>query len=238
MSEEDNMAAMMQAFNDHQITDDQGQIAETDTATESSPEEQTTVDDTTSVEEPRSQDSQAPEASDIDEETPVEDETGKRYVPESRFKEVYGKQKQLERELEALRQQASAKSTATKQKNLPISDQKTAALENELLFATLPQFNPEHPDHDDDLDSLAVTIYNSNPGITKIEAARRAITMAGKLAKKVSEVKQEARAVKTIQSDHGITSRVVSREASNVDVNKMSLEEHEAYLRKNGLWPE
>lgn len=239
MSEEDNMQALMQAFNDHQVTDEDGNIAETETATDSSPEDQTTVDETTPVETPPRSETKAPEAQDSDEETPVVDETGQRYVPESRFKEIYAKQKQQERELEALRMQAPVRTTAPKQKSVPVSDQKTAALENELLFATLPQFDDQSDKYDADLDSLAVDIYKSNQGqITKIQAARLAIQRAAKLSRKVGEVRQEARTVKTLQSDQGITSRVVSRESANVDVNKMSLKEHEAYLRKNGMWPE
>lgn len=238
MSEEDNMQALMQAFNDHQVTDEEGNIAETETATDSSPEDQTTVDETTPVETPPRSETNAPEAVETDEETPVVDETGQRYVPESRFKEIYAKQKQQERELEALRQQP-VRTTAPKQKSVPVSDQKTAALENELLFATLPQFDDQSDKYDPDLDSLAVDIYKANSGqITKIQAARLAIQRAAKLSRKVGEVRQEARTVKSLQSDQGITSRVVSRESANVDVAKMSLKEHEAYLRKNGMWPE
>lgn len=235
MSEQDNMAALMQAFGDHEITNDEGQIAETETAPDSSPEEQTTVDEPTPVETPHSQERQAPEAQSFDEETPVEDETGKRYVPESRFKEVYAKQKQLERELQAARQQ-TAKPTAVKQTKAVNVDQRTVQLENELLFATLPQFNPEHPDHDDVLDEMAVEIYTANPGMTKIQAARKAIERAAKLQKKTLEAKTEARQVKQLQADHGITSRVVSRQDTKVNPNEMSLDEMEAYLKDSGEW--
>lgn len=239
MSEQDNMDQLMQALNGHQVTDDQGQIVETETTTDSSPAEQTTVDDTTSVETPPESETKAPEAEETDEETPVEDETGKRYVPESRFKEVYGRQKQLERELQAMREQAPVKTTASKQKSQPIGDQKTAALENELLFVTLPQFNPDNPEHDPELDAMAVDIYKANEGqITKLQAARLAIQRASRLSKKVGEVRQEARTIKTLQSDQGITNRVTSRDAATPDLDKMSLQEHEAYLKSHGMWPE
>ena len=237
MSDQDNMDQLMQAFGDHEITNEEGRPAETETAAEASPVEQTTVDETTTVETPHESAPEAPEAHDDDSETPVEDETGKRYVPENRFKEVYGKAKQLERELQAYRSQASANNTAVKQKKgEPLNDQKTAQLENELLFATLPQFNPDHPDHDDDLDALAVRVYNSTPGITKIQAAREAMQIAGKLAKKVTQVKQEARQVKTLQSDHGITSRVVSRDSTKLNPNELSLDQMEEYLKQQGEW--
>jgi hypothetical protein len=167
----------------------------------------------------------------------AEDEAGKRYVPEKRFDKVYGKLKQTERELQALKSQSAQPRVglpSAQQPNNPID--KTSALETELLFSTMPQFNPESDEYSEELDSLGAELYKANPGITKVEAARRALLTAKKLAGKVAEVKQEARTVKSLQSDQGITNRVISREAGAVDPGKMSLDELEAHLRKTGQW--
>jgi hypothetical protein len=84
---------------------------------------------------------------------------------------------------------------------------------------------------------LGFAIYKASPGITRLEAARKAVQMAKKIQSKVTEVKDEARSVKTQQSDQGITSRVTSREASSdVPDESSSPEEMEKWLKAHGQW--
>jgi len=229
---------LAQALN-RQITDDEGQtMDETETLHEDQPtlEEKTTVEEDAQAEKPAESEDEAPAPSKEDEIDMVElasDETGKRYVPESRFKEVYGKMKALER---------VAKQPKHEELNpLPISDNKpldkTDMVEVELLRATLPQFNPDGGEYSRELDELGFAIHKATPGITRIEAARKAIQMAKKIQSKVAEVKDEARTVKSQQSDQGITSRVTSREtSSDVPKDDASPEEYEAWLKANGQW--
>ena len=166
----------------------------------------------------------------------AEDESGKRYVPEGRFKDVYGKYKATQRELDAIKQQATAQPT-TEQPTDQKPD-KSSQLETELLYVTLPQFNPSSDQFDKELDATAVDIFLANPGITKLEAGRRAIARAKALTKDQVKIISEARAVKSQQSDQGITSRVSNRPSDKDQIpgEGASLEEMEAYLRKTGEW--
>lgn len=229
------------ALDNHQITDDQGETTgETTPLEDSATQEQTPVEDTATAEKPaETQDSTPVETKESETPEMVElaaDETGKRYVPESRFKEVYGKWKEAER-----------KAQASKPVTLPpIAPQKpiekTDALEIELLRSTLPQFNPDNPEYNQDVDELGFSLYEGskdNKGrytMTRIEAGRKALSMAKKITSKVAEIKSEARTVKTQQSDQGITNRVLNREGQKIDPNKMSLEEMETWLKANGSW--
>jgi len=239
MSTQDEVAA---ALNEHQVTDTQGQIAGDETPQEeSAPQEQTTVEE----------DATAEKSADTTESTPVEteesenepemvetasDETGKRYVPESRFKEVYAKWK------------AELRKSSTPEVIKPIEPvqarpvDKTDALEVELLRSTLPQFNPESDTYSREIDELGFSLYEGskdNSGkylITRLEAGRKALDMAKKITSKIADVKLEAKSVKAQQSDQGITNRVLNREGAQLDPNKMTLEEKEEWLKANDLW--
>ena len=240
MSTQDEVAAAM----NRQITDDQGQPVADDTAQEeSAPQEQTTVEE----------DATAEKSVDTTESTPVEteesenepemvelasDETGKRYVPESRFKEVYARMKAAERG-------QSVKTPEVFKPYAPIQAKpvnRQDALESELLRSTMPQFNADSDQYDRDLDELGFQIWEAskdatgNHTITQLEAGRKAINMAKKITSKVADVKLEAKSVKVSQSDQGITNRVLNREGQQLDPDKMTLAEKEEWLKAEGLW--
>jgi len=234
----DDLAA---ALDNHQVTDDQGEIAEETTSGEpTATQEQTTVEDTAIPEKGAETEASTPVEDKGTENEPemvelAADETGKRYVPENRFKEVYGKMKDYERKL---KHAPASKPPSV----IPAPLEKTDALEIELLRSTLPQFNPESPDYNRDIDELGFSIYEgskTNKGqytMTRLEAGRKALSMAKKITSKVAEVKSEARTVKAQQSDQGITNRVLTREGTKPDPMKMTLEEKEAWLKANGEW--
>ena len=229
---------MAAALNDHQVTDDEGKVAEETAIEETATQEINTDDESASAVKPAEPEITEPKADDEGTETQLaEDESGKRYVPEGRFKKVYGEKKALEREIESLKNQSQV-IKPTNQPTQQVNLDKSSQLETELLYATLPQFDPNSDQHDAELDDLAVAIYQANPGITKIEAARRAIAKAKALTKDQVKIVAEARSVKTQQSDQGITSRVSNRPStdSGVPGADASLEEMEAYLRKTGEW--
>ena len=236
---------MVAALNNHQVTDDSGKVLEEgETSTQkTTAAEETPVDDTATAVKSADEAEEETKPSEADSEKELaEDETGKRYVPESRFKEIYGKDKAKERrikELEAKLNQLNQTQGLPVNTSLPQTSQsveKVEALETELLRRTLPQFDPDSESYSEDLDKLGFTIYQANPGITRIEAARRAIGMARKLGAKEAEIKAQARTVKASQSDQGITNRVVSRESTKVDPMKLSLEDKEAWLKAKGVW--
>lgn len=239
MSAIDDLAA---ALDGHQITDEQGQMQdETDTSMENTaaPEAQTTAEEAPTAEKPAETPQPAPKAEEGGTETELGvDETGKRYIPEKRFKDVYGKMKELERELETSKKSAQVQQTTQPDikptPTLPVD--KTEALEVEILKGKLPQFDPESESYDADLDQLGAEILRANPGITKIEAARKAISYQKKLVKEMAQVTAEARTVKAIQSDQGITGHVAARSSSQPDFSSMSDVEMEKYLKETGQW--
>lgn len=239
---DDPLKQVAEALNDHQVTDDDGLLNTADeTASETSTTQETNaLDDTASSE--KSAETEATDSKSVEDETEpnfAEDEKGRRYVPEKRFKEIYAKQKELERQLEASKaNRSSGVGQQVAQQPLPTQVvDKTTALELDLLKTTLPQFNPDSTEYDADLDKLGAQIYNANPGITMTEAGRRAIATAKALTKKQAQVVAEARAVKSQQSDQGITSRVKSTgEAETPDPKKMTLEQMEDFLKSNGQW--
>jgi hypothetical protein len=232
------------AMNDHQITDDQGQIGGEETTLENSEtQNETPVEEDTTAEKSVDTKETSPEESKESENEPemvelASDDTGKRYVPESRFKEVYAKWKAAER----------GKSNDTPQVSEPIAPvqttpvNKTDALEIELLRSTLPQFNPESPDYSREVDELGFSLYEGskdpkgNYTITRLDAGRKALSMAKKITSKLADVKIEAKTVKAQQSDQGITNRVLNRESQKLDPEKMTLEEKEEWLKAEGLW--
>jgi len=100
MSNQDELIA---ALDDHQITDDDGQIKGEETPDEkSATQEQTPEEKDATAEKSAETKEDSPESTEESENEPemvetASDETGKRYVPESRFKEVYAKWKKAER---------------------------------------------------------------------------------------------------------------------------------------------
>jgi hypothetical protein len=233
----DDVAAAL----NHQITDDEGKIIAEETASEeTAPQEQTPVEETATAE--KSEDEAIPPKEKATSENEpemvptAEDETGKRYVPEARFKEVYAKMKDLER-----RTAMSKVEEPVRTSGLKPSD-KADALEIELLRTTLPQFNPESNDYSREVDELGYAIYmgskdaKGNPTMTRIEAGRKALNMTKKITSKVVEIKSEARSVKAQQSDQGITNRVLNRDSNKIDPDKMTLEEKEEWLKAQGDW--
>lgn len=237
----DELAA---ALDNRQVTDDQGEVPGETTSDENTAAQNETTVDTAETSE---------KAAETEKSTPVEDEgtenepelvetaadeTGKRYVPESRFKEVYAKWKDADRRLKTAPQ---PQRQAPQAPAAPLN--KADALEIELLRTTLPQFNPENTDtYDRDIDELGFSLYEASKDdkgqytMTRLEAGRRALSMAKKITSKIADIKSEARTVKAQQSDHGIANRVLTREAQKVDPEKMTLEEKEEWLKANNLW--
>ena len=238
----DMIAQLAAELDGHSVTDEQGNITESETVEqEAAPVEQTTEDDTTTqVEKPAESEEVETQSTEDDEEIPVEDESGKKYVPENRFKKVYAEKKAMERELEAYKKQIEQGEqilNTPKGKKIPetaIPIDKADVLE---LKISLPQFNPDHADYDPDLDDLGFTIWKANGGkMSILQAAKEAIKVQSNIAKKVSGVKQEVRQIKAQQSDQGIATKVISRSNEKVDVDKMTDRELEAYLKANGQW--
>ncbi len=236
MTDQDNIKDLKDAFNEHSITDGNGQIAETPATAEVPAEEQTTI---TEPEAPAQTKEEQPaqETAETDPDV-AEDEDGKKYVPKRRFDEVYAKWKEAER----------AKSTQSAPPTPPMSGinpDRSALLETELLHQTLPQFNPSSPEYSDVLDEMGSEIYQSSfrfdpttqtvqPTITKLEAARRALDRAKRLGGTQDKIRAEVRVVKSQQSDSGFTS--ASKKVAEKSLDDMSLEEKEAYLKKTGNW--
>ena len=223
----------------HQVTDDQGEIVAEETAPEeAAPQEQTPVEETATAEKSADEANPPKEEAKSENEPEMvptaEDETGKRYVPESRFKEVYAKMKDLER-------QVKLPEAPVRTQGMKPSD-KADALEIELLRTTLPQFNPESEEYSQEVDALGFSIYQGskdakgNYTMTRMEAGRKALNMAKKITSKVAEIKTDARTAKVLQSDQGITNRVLNREGTKLDPNKMSLSEMEEWMKANGQW--
>jgi hypothetical protein len=232
MSNIDDLAA---ALDNHSVTDEEGQVGEENSSEESPVEESATAEksedkDTLPKEEPKSENE--PEMVPT-----AEDDSGKRYVPEERFKQVYAKMKDLERKAQTPFVPEVIQ-PSTKQKPIEKQD----ALEIELLRATVPQFNPESSEYSREVDELGFHLYEGskdskgNHTMTRIEAGRRALDMAKKITSKVADVKYEARTVKVQQSDQGITNRVSNRGETKVEPDKMSFEEKEAWLKETGNW--
>jgi hypothetical protein len=242
MSTIDELAA---AMDNHQVTDDQGQIVGDDTPQEeTATQEQTTVEEDATAEKSVESEVTSPEVDTDSENEPemvetASDETGKRYVPEARFKEIYAKWKAAQRE-NSLKQAPQVSEPIAPKRTEAIN--KADALEIELLRSTLPQFNPESPEYDKDIDELGYSLYegSKNPKgeytITRIEAGRKALQMAKKITSKIADIKLEAKTVKAQQSDQGITNRVLNRESTTIDPEKMTLEEKEEWLKANNLW--
>lgn len=231
----DELAA---ALGGHEITDEDGKLAEETTSDErpatqeeKQPEEEAISEKESEVSKP------AEELAEEDEDVDAVDDNGKRYIPEKRFKKVYGELKAKERELEELRKQHTVqKPTQNFSTPTPENASKADRLELEILKEKYPQFDPESSQHSPVLDEMGYEILVSNPGMTRLEAARQALNRAKKLGMAEKAVKTEARVVKQQQADSGIANRVLNRKGTQPDLNKMSLEEKEEYLKANGMW--
>lgn len=235
---------LAEAFDGNQITDSEGQIIGDETSIEeAATQEPNALDDTATAEKPEESSEEETKSStdnsenaddDTSEAELAEDDKGKRYVPEKRLKKETAKRYEAERrakELEAkLAQHNPVKDLSNSTDSVSSPD-----METELLYLAEPQFNPNSDQYNKQLDVLGLQIFRANPGITKVEAARRAKDVARGLTSDQAKVLAEARTVKAQQSDQGITSRVVSRNAQ-ADPDKMSLQEKEAYLKANGQW--
>lgn len=253
----DNMSKLAAALNGHEVTDDEGNVVEETTTETPALEEKTTdhVEETTSEETVETSPTQNREDKTESTDEVAQDESGERYVPEKRFKDVYGKMKAHEREAaQAKRERDELKtkiSTGQQILETTVPTQKMKApekadlIEIELLKTTMPEFDPmidpvtglpTNPKYSRELDELGTTILRANPGMTRMEAARRAKAMAENLGAGVNEVRREARTVKSQQSDSGITSRVINRSSTSKDPNQMSEKEMEAWLKANGQW--
>lgn len=245
---------MAAALNGHQITDENGEATqeEQETSSEESAatETQTTEQQTAMAEKPVETEAEAiPAEAEESESELAEDATGKRYVPEKRFKEVYGKAKAEERarleeqkKREALEvallqiQTGQVNPTMPVQPNVASQVDRTTSLEVELLKGKLPQFDPESPNYSEALDKLGAKIFAANPGITRLDAAKEAMKMANELTSQVANVKAEARLIKSIQSDQGITNRATRVTSTTPDIDKMDDKQLESYLKANGMW--
>lgn len=210
--------------------------------TDSAPVEDKQPEDTTpQVEKPAESDATAPKAGETDSENELAvDDSGKRYVPEKRFKDIYGNWKKAERELEQLKNSAGQPATtpAAKRSSKPNTEEadRVAKLETQILRKSLPQFDPYSPEYSEELDNMGYTILKANPGMTKLEAAEAAIKQAERLAKTTAAVKAEARTVKALQSDQGITNRVMSREPIKKGLDEMNEEELLAEAKSSSDW--
>ena len=170
----------------------------------------------------------------------VEDEAGKRYVPEDRFKQVYGKMRALERQMKqgqpATLQTNAELPHAPLPKAIAKRDPNVLRLETEMLRTTMPQFDQSSPDYSPELDELGMKIFESNPTMSLLDAGREALRIAQGLSRKAAEARIESRTMKAVQSDSGITGNTSAHREAPVDPGKMSLREMEDYLKKTGQW--
>jgi cobalamin biosynthesis protein CobT len=244
----DELAA---ALNEHQVTDEEGQLEEETSTETTATQEENTVDESETAEksaEALEEDTQSSEEeSESEESQHAEDETGKRYVPEDRFKKVYAQLKEAERKLQTSKPKTQSVDTESIGNQQPVGYQPSKADLLELKME-LPQFDPKfdedgtptNPDYSPELDRLGAHILKANPGMTPLQAGREAVKMAKEIAGKQAKVKIDAQTEKSIRSDTGITSRVQSKGSIESDAEKV-LESNddqamEAYLKKIGQW--
>lgn len=222
------------------LTDEDGKPMEEETTSQpTSPvEEKQSEEPETPAEKPQekpTEESEEPENANL-----VEDETGKRYVPEDRFKQVYGKMRAYERQLKQAppvqAQPEAEHSAAPLPKALAKRDPSVLRLETEMLRTTMPMFDPNSPEYSPELDELGMKVFEANPKMSLLDAGREAVRIAQGLSRKAAEVRAETRTIKAVQSDSGITGNTAARREAPIDPSKMSLEEMEAYLKKSGQW--
>lgn len=216
MSTIDDLAA---ALDGHQVTDDTGAITSEPAAEE--------VDSLVSETEPEETEEE-PKSLDVEPEE-AEDDKGNKYIPEKRFKKVWGEKKALEREIASLKQQVKPE----KQAQEPLD--RTQALEMEILFEKYPEFNPSDTRYSEELDSLAGKLIKANPSLTVLQAAREARDLASKIVGRVSSAKSETVVVKKAISDNGMVN-APRKVSSNIDPDSMSEGDLERYLKETGQW--
>lgn len=236
--QEQNLADLAAAFGNHQITDDEGQLAETTADQEEATDETNTFEEPATPEKVLDDTSLSQEEEVSDENELAVDEKGKRYIPEKRLKKETAKRREAERRAEELEARLKQRPDGLQQPTVaqPMISNPTEDVEIEVLFSKYPQFDYESPEYSSGLDKLGLEIYRANPGISRLRAAKLAIERAKELTQDSAKIVAEARAVKAQQSDQGITSRVVQRGTSTVQPANMSLEEKEAWLKANGMW--
>ena len=221
MSTIDDLAA---ALNGRQVTDENGQVT-----SESAPEE---VDSLESESRPLEEVESEPKPIETEPEE-AEDDQGRKYVPEKRFREIYGQKKALEREIASLRQAPNKE----QKEEAPALD-RTNALEMEILFERYPEFNPNDPDkYSEELDTLAGKFVQANPSLSPLQAAREAKEFAKRIGAKHGNIQNEAVMVKRSISDTGIAGR--SQKTSNepdIDLGSASVDDMEKYLKQTGNW--
>jgi hypothetical protein len=243
---EDMMDQLAATLDNRELTDESGEIPEEGETFEddtAASETTTPEEDSDTGENPEDDfDSDTQSDDDDSESNLAEDESGKRYVPEKRFKGVYSKMKEYERALKEREElaaqgeqllQQSQKSKSRPKGSAEVKVDKADILE---LKMTLPQFNPANEEYDPTLDTMGLQILKANPGITPLEAGKAAIEMAKKISSSRVQAKTEARNAKAQQSDQGITTRVKSRQATQPNVDQMSDLEIEDMLRQSGQW--
>lgn len=246
--EEQNAQLLQEYLNGHQITDDGGTLTEKENSVEeSAPQEQTTDEEPATAEKSAETEEAAPNAEETDSENELaEDESGKQYIPKSRFDKVYGKQKALERELEQMRSQSTTQKSTQDLGQLfpqvpPLEPQQdlstNAVLEQEILLDKFPQFNPESKDYNPALDRLGGKIAGTMPpGTSRLVIARETMRVAKELTANQAEVVAQSRQVKLAQADQGVTSRVTQRADAAPDPSKMNDAQLEQYLKDIGEW--
>jgi hypothetical protein len=238
---------LMAAMNDHQVTDEDGQALE-DTNESTPAVEEPQVEEEISEDEPAGEVNPADDSTDApqaeEEEVEIEhaeDESGKRMIPEKRFKQIYAEKKAVERELESLRSKIGTPQPDTFQKQRQAiygaGLDKADIIETEMLFDRHPEFDPASTKYSPILDEMGAEILKANPGISKLEAARRAKTRVELIAKQTNAVRTEARIVKQQVADSGMASRASRSDVQTApNLDNMSDKEIEAYLRETGAW--
>jgi len=225
---DDNLQKLEAALNNREISADENPVED------SAPQEENQVDDSTEAEKPAEEEVKEPKPdTESDEMQLVEDEEGKKYIPEKRFKEVYAKLKENERRAKELERELSSKVAPALERSVPTD--KADALEVELLFAKYPQFDPSHPDYDADVDDLAADLYIAGKAKTKLEAAKIALEKVKVLSSKSSTIKDEARVIKKMMAE-SVTTKGGGRAEVQPDIDKMSTEELESYMKARGEW--
>lgn len=234
--QDNNLDELAAVLNGMEMTDENGEPREEQTyQAESAPDEQETPEEESDTAEKPVESFEEPThgESEDDEHQLAEDEAGKKYVPQKRFNKVYGQLQALKREREELLRSVPTPTQGRRPVNQKID--KAEVLEIEMLKTKYPQFDPESESFSRELDVLGGQIHKANPGISRLDAAKRALTMAREISQAEFTVKQQAKQVKAFQSDSGITSRVTNRQTP-VDPNSMKHDELEAYMKANGLW--
>lgn len=243
-TEERNLQNLAAIFGDgHQITDDEGKLAEEESAPEqpAAPKEESSVEQAPTSEKTPEPDNREPQEAKSDDETELGvDDTGKRYVPESRLKRETRLRREAERALDAQRKQLEQGkqllNSAKPDQPLPEPERTIDKADVLELKLTKPQFNPNAPEYSQELDELAFKIFKAEPGLSIMEAADKAEEYAKALAQRSVQAKTEARLVKTEQADRGITGRGGQRQETQPDVDAMSDQEIERYLKETGQW--